>query len=269
PTPTPTGPIDPGSLELKDIPVDAQGNMTAGFVNQLFKTSGNVNTAILSDSEPSGMTKFARIGLRMLGHDLYDGEINGDVAFRTLLAPDESHNRGIFQGSRDNAQQIAENKDMVRKWGELDLKDDGKVNGSVYIKLTEDVWPTTDEVAITGFAKDIKTRNSTLKASELLKATTNVETPAGVTEFAAKTGVSPKELLNFSLWGHRILDRSFTTEDLAQDALTNPRSIDFGLTQFNQENRAYMQSLTTDPNAKSTVGLGVLNLLTKLSNNLP
>jgi hypothetical protein len=249
--------------------VNAQGNLTSGFINELFKTTGNVNTAILDNSEPSGLTKFARIGLRMLGHDLYDGKINGDVVFRTMLAPDESHNRSIFQGTRDNAQQIAENKDMVRQWGQLDLKDDGKINGSAYIKLVEDVWPTTDKVSIPGFANNIKTRESSLNASELMRATSNVETPAGVTEFAEKTGVSPKELLNFSLWGHRILDRSFTTQGLAQEALTNPRALDFGLTQFNEENKAYMRSLTTNPTATSTVGLGVLNLLTKLSNNLP
>jgi hypothetical protein len=242
--------------------------MTSSFMNELFKTTGNVNTALFDNSEPSGLTKFARIGLRMLGHDLYDGEINGDVAFRTLLAPDQSHNRGIFQGSRENEQQIAENKDMVRQWGQLDLQDDGKINGSAYIKLVEDVWPVTDHVAIPGFADNVQTRDSTLHVSELMQPTPNVETPAGVTQFAQQAGVSPKELLNFSLWGHRILDRSTTTQGLAQDALTNPRSIDFGLTQFNQENRTYMQGLTTDPNATSTVGLGVLNLLIKLSNNL-
>jgi hypothetical protein len=254
---------------LKDIPVDANGNMTNGFVNELFKTSGNVNTAIVDNNDPSGLSNFAKVGLRMLGHDLYDGEINGDVAFRTLLAPDESHNRAIFQHTGMTDAQIAENKDIVRKWGQMDLQDDGKVNGSAYIQLIEDVWPTTDHVAINGFADDIKTRNSTLKASELTAETPNVETPAGVTEFQQKTGVSAKELLNFSLWGHRILDKNNDTGDLAQDALTNPRAIDFGLTQFNQENKDYMQSLTTDPNATSTVGLGVLNLLTKLSNNLP
>jgi hypothetical protein len=205
----------------------------------------------------------------MLGHDLYDGQIDGDVALRTLLAPDESHNRAIFQHTGMTDAQVADNKDIVRQWGKMDLEDDGKINGSAYIKLIEDVWPVTDHVAITGFANDIKTKDSTLNASQLMAETPNVETPAGVTEFQQKTGVSPKELLNFSLWGHRILDRSFTTQNLAQDALTNPRAIDFGLTQFNQENKDYMQSLTTDPNATSTVGLGVLNLLTKLSNNLP
>lgn len=242
--------------------------MTTAFVNQLFKTAKPVNTQLLDDKEPSGLSKFARVGLRMLGHDLYDGEINGDVAFRTLLAPDASHNRAIFQGSKDTPEQIAANKDMVRKWGELDLKDDGKVNGSAFMKLVEDVWPTTDHVPIPGFAKDIKTKSASLNAAEMMRATPNVETPQGVTDFTQKAGVSAKELLNFSLWGHRILDRSFKTEDLAKDALTNPRSLDFGLTQFNPETRAYMTSLSKDPNATSTVGIGVLNLLIKLSNNL-
>lgn len=249
--------------------MDEQGNMTGDFVNQLFTTGKDVDTTILDDSDPSGLSNFAKVGIRMLGHDLYDGEINGDVAFRTLLAPDDSHNRAIFQHNGMNEDQIAENKDIVRQWGKMDLEDDGKVNGSAYVQLIEDVWPTTDHVPIPGFADDINTRDSSLNAGELMAETPNVETPEGVTEFQQKTGVSPKELLNFSLWGHRILDRDFTTQDLAQDALTNPRSIDFGLTQFNQENKDYMQSLTTDPNATSTVGLGVLNLLTKLSNNLP
>jgi hypothetical protein len=253
---------------LSDIPVDAKGNMTSAFMNQLFKTAKPVNTQLLDDKEPSGLSKFARIGLRMLGHDLYDGEINGDVAFRTLLAPDASHNRDIFQGSRDTAAQIAANKDMVRKWGELDLKDDGKVNGSAYLKLVEDVWPTTDHVPIPGFAQGVQTKSASLNAAEMMRATPNVETLQGVTDFTKNSVVTAKELLNFSLWGHRILDRSFKTEELAKDALTNPRSLDFGLTQFSPETRAYMTSLSTDPNATSTVGIGVLNLLIKLSNNL-
>lgn len=217
-----------------------------------------VNTAIFDNNDKSGLSKFARVGIRMFGHDLYDGKFNGDVALRTLLAPTESNNRA-FTGSPETI-------DMVRQWGKMDLEDDGKINGSAYAKLIEDVWPLTDGVNIAGFANGLNFKDANLNAAELFRATPDVTTAAGVAQFTQQSGVSATELLNFSIWGHRIMDRASTTQDIAQKALTDPTSIDFGLANLNSQTRSFTQGLTTNPNAKSTVGIGVLNLMTKLSN---
>jgi hypothetical protein len=150
--------------------VDANGNMTADFIKTLLTPKKDVNTNLFDQNDPSGLSNFAKIGLRLMGHDMYDGTLNGDVVFRTLLAPDQSGNRPIFQHTAANPltpEQVAENEDDIREWGKMDLEDDGKVNGSVYGKLVEAVWPTTDGASITGFAKTLKLKNSSLNASEM------------------------------------------------------------------------------------------------------
>jgi len=258
-------------LPLNQVPVDANGNMTADFVKQLFTPKKAVNTNLFDANDPSGLSQFAKIGIRMMGHDMYDGQLNGDVAFRTLLAPDQSGNRPIFQHTAANPltpEQIEANKDMVRQWGKMDLEDDGKINGSAEAKLLEDVWPTTDGANISGFAKGLNLKDSSLNAAEMFKTVKDVATPDGLAEFMQKSGITDKELLNFSMWGHRILDKNNTAQQIATDALTDPTSIDFGLANLNANTKAYAQQIQNDPNGKSTVGLGVLNLLIKLSNNL-
>ncbi|MCE3236880.1 MAG: hypothetical protein K0Q50_3072 [Vampirovibrio sp.] len=251
--------------------MDANGNMTSTFLNKMFTTKNQVNTNLFDNNDPSGLSQFARIGIRMMAHDMYDGSLDGDIAFRTLLAPDQSGNRPIFQHTAANPlppEQVEANKDMVRQWGKMDLQDDGKINGSAYAKLIEDVWPTTDHNPIPGFAANLKMKDASLNAAEMFRAVKEVNTPEGLQEFMQKSGLTDKEILNFSLWGHRILDRNFTTQQIASDALSNPRAIDFPLANLSQTNKDYTQSLTNDPNATATVGLGVLNMLIKLSNNL-
>jgi hypothetical protein len=238
--------------------VDQNGNVTQDFLKNMLTPTNAVNTNIFDSSDPSGLSKFARIGIRMLGHDLYDGKWNGDVALRALFAPTQSGNTPF------NATPAT--TDMVKQWGKMDLEDDGKINGSVYAKLIEDVWPTTDGPSIAGFANGIQFKNANLNAAELFRQTPNVETPDGVTQFVQQSGVSANELLNLSLWGHRILDKNNTAQGIAQAALTDPTSIDFGLTHLDSGTQSFVQGLSTNPSAKSTVGLGVLNLLTKLSN---
>jgi hypothetical protein len=233
---------------------DANGNVSQNFLNTMLTPKSSVNTNLFDSSSASGLSKFALVGIRMLGHDLYDGEINGDVALRTLFNPTGSNNAPF------NATPAT--TDMVRAWGQKDLQDDGTINGSAYVKLIEDVWPTTDGVPIPGFANGLQKTNANLNVDELFRNTTNVETPQGLQQFVQNSGVSVTELLNFSLWGHRIMDKSFTTQNIAQEALSNPTSIDFGLTNATPEGKAFAQSLVNNPNAKSTVGLGVLNFLT-------
>ncbi len=224
----------------------------------MFTPKKAVNTQILDSNDPSGLSKFARVGIRLLGHDLYDGKINGDVTLRTLLAPTQSNNTAF------NA--TPETTDMVRQWGKMDLEDDGKINGSAELKLIEQVWPTTDGPSITGFAAGLKKTDSSLNAAELFRTTPNVETPAGLQQFVQTSGVSATDLLNFSMWGHRILDKQSTAQGIAQSALTDPKSLDFGLTNATPATKAFAQALVNNPNAKSTVGLAVLNFLTKLQN---
>jgi hypothetical protein len=256
---------------LDQIPVDANGNMTADFVKQLLTPRKAVNTNLFDANDPSGLSNFAKIGIRLMGHDMYDGTFNGDVVLRTLLAPDQSNNRAIFQHTSANPltpEQIAENEDDIREWGKMDLEDDGKLNGSAYAKLIEDVWPTTDDANIAGFAQGLKLSNSSMNAAEMFKSTPDVATPDGLMQFMQTSGLTDTELLNFSMWGHRILDKSFTAQGIAQSALNDPTSIDFGLANIDPATKAYAQKIANDPSAKSTVGIGVLNLLIKLSNNL-
>ena len=254
PVETPTNFV-PGSLSIDDVPRDANGNIDAAWLADVLKPSGNVDTRLLDNSDPSGMSDFARQGIRMLGHDMYDGQVNGDVVLRTLLNPEGSGNTA-FTG---NENQI----NIIKEWGRRDLTDDGVINGSVYGKLIQDVWPTTDGVAIPGFANELQYKAANLNAEELFKDTFDVTTPAGLMGFSQASGITPVELLNFSLWGHRIMDRSFTTKQIADEALNDPTSIDFGFTHAMPQTLAYVEGLSNDPNAKTTMALGVLNLLRK------
>jgi len=241
------------------VPVDANGNITKDFLTKMLTPHAAVNTNLFDNTDKSGLSKFARVGIRMLGHDLYDGKINGDVALRTLLNPSGSNNSAF------NA--TPETTDMAREWGLKDLQDDGKINGSAELKLIEDVWPTTDGVPIPGFAAGLKKTDANLNVNELFRNTPNVETPQGLQQFTQATGDSTTDLLNFSMWGHRILDKSFTAQGIANSALTDPTSIDFGLANATPEDKAFAQKIANDPSAKSTVGLGVLNFLTNQLNN--
>jgi hypothetical protein len=238
---------------------DANGNVSQNFLNTMLTPHSAVNTNIFDNNDPSGLSKFARVGIRMLGHDLYDGKIDGDVALRTLFNPTGSNNSAFTA--------TPETTDMVRAWGQKDLEDDGKINGSAYQQLIEDVWPTTDGVPIPGFADGLQKSDANLNVDELFRNTPNVETPQGLQQFVQTSGVSVTELLNFSLWGHRILDKANTTQGIAQAALTDPKSIDFGLANATPEGKAFVQSLVNDPNAKTTVGAGVLNFLRNQLNN--
>jgi len=250
-----SGDFPPGSLAQDEVPVDANGNITSEFLEDMLTPTNTVDTNLFDSSEPSGLTKFARVGIRMLGHDLYDGQIDGDVALKSLLNPDESGNSPFVT--------TPEGIDMVKEWGRRDLNDDGKINGSVYGKLIEDVWPTTDDANIAGFANNLQFKNASLKVSDLFKGSPRVETPEGIAEFVQKTGIPATDLLNFSLWGHRILDLSKSTQQVVEDAVSNPQSLDFVLANFNNDTKAMVQDLIDDANAKSTIGIGVLNFMNR------
>jgi hypothetical protein len=235
--------------------VDQNGNITQDFLKSMLTPKNAVNTNLFDSSSPSGLSKFALVGIRMMGHDLYDGKIDGDVALRALLNPTGSHNSAFTVSPAVI--------DITKEWGRRDLNDDGKINGSVYGKLIEDVWPTTDNANISGFASGLTFTNASLNAAEMFKETPNVETPAGITQWTQKTGLPVTDLLRLSLWGHKIMDRNVNMQKIAQDALNDPTSIDFGLTHLNSETQAFVQNLVNDPNANSTVGIGVLNFLNR------
>lgn len=253
PAPSPSGNFPPGTLPQNQVPVDAQGNVRQDFINSMLTPTNQVDTGLFDGNHPSGLSKFARVGLRMLGHDMYDGQINGDVALRTLLAPDQSHNRAFTS--------TPETIDMVKEWGRRDLQDDGTINGSVYGQLIEDVWPTTDDVPIPGFADRLNYKAANLNAGELFRTTPDVTTPDGLNQWSAQTGRSIQDLQTFSFWGHRILEPNKTMQQIAQEAINDPTSIDFGLTHATPGTLAFAQQLANDPNAKRTVGGGVLNML--------
>lgn len=235
--------------------MDAQGNISQDFLRGMLTPSKAVNTSLFDANSPSGLSKFALVGIRMMGHDMYDGQINGDVALRALLNPTGSNN-AAFTVNEDTV-------NIVKEWGRRDLQDDGKINGSVYGKLIEDVWPTTDGPNIAGFAGRLNFKDASLNVNELFRNTPNVETPEGLQQWIAGGG-RLQDLQIFSFWGHRIMDKSKTMQQIAQEALTDPKSIDFGLTHATPEATAFAQQLANDPNAKTTVGSGVLNLLLRL-----
>ncbi|MDD2869261.1 hypothetical protein [Neomegalonema sp.] len=64
-------------------------------------------------------TEFGNVGLRLFGHDVLDGKVDGDVTLRTLLNP-------VGSGNDD----FRRNLEYVKKWGQMDLRDDGALNGS-------------------------------------------------------------------------------------------------------------------------------------------
>jgi hypothetical protein len=241
----------PGQIDRNTIPTDANGQMTTPFLRQLLTPSAPVDTNLFDASSPGGLSKFAKVGLRMLGHDLYDGRIDGDVATRSLLNPTGSNNTAFI---RDQA-----TTDITRQWGLMDLNDNGRIDGSAYVKLVEDVWPTTDGVSIRGFS-NMNFTPANLSVAEQFRNTPNVESAAGLAQWSQLSGRPITDLENFSLWGHRILTNE-TTQQIAQGALTNPRAIDFGIVNATPETKAFAQQLVNDPNAKRTVGGGVLNFI--------
>jgi len=237
------------------VPVDAQGDVQRSFLEAMLRPSAPVNTQLLDNNAPSGLSRFALVGLRLMGHDLYDGKINGDVTLRTLFAPEQSGNTAFTRSQQSI--------DMVKEWGRRDLTDDGVINGSAFGQLIEDTWPTTDNARVPGFARGLRHDAANLNAAELFRTTPNVETADGVRQWAQQTGFSPNDLLNFSLWGHLIMDRANTGQQIARDALNNRSAIDFSLANFSPETRAFTQRLTTDPDADHTIGLAVLNFLNR------
>jgi hypothetical protein len=260
PTPIPPPAFDPnfipGSLTVTDIPVDANGNVSSAALQAILKPKDVVDTNLLDNTHQSGLSDFSRQGIRMLAHDLYDGQINGDVALRSLFNPAGSGNNPFVKDPHA--------LDITKEWGRRDLADDGTMNGSVLRKLAEDVWLTTDGIAIPGALSNGPLHNANLNASELFKSVTPLSSPQGVAEFTQRSGVSATDLLNFSLWGHRIMDKNSTTQGIATAALNDPASIDFGLAHLNSETLAFTQALTTDPNAQRTVGGAVINLLQRV-----
>jgi hypothetical protein len=251
-----SGNFKPGSLSLDQVPVDSKGNIKQEFLKEMLTPKNAVDTKLTDPNSKSGLSKFALIGVRLMGHDVYDGKLDGDVFLRTLLAPEQSGNVPFTVDDQTI--------DMVKQWGKMDLEDDGKINGSVFGKLVEQVWPTTDKNAIPGFANSLKYQTASLNAAEMFRQTPNAETPEGLQEIMRQTGLTDTQFLDLSLWGHRIMDKATSTQDIAKDALNDPKSIDFGFAHLNDNTVKHVQNLTTDPNADATVGLSVLNLLRKL-----
>jgi hypothetical protein len=264
------GTIKPGSLALKDVPVDRNGNITNSFLNQLFKTDKPVDKSLVDASDPSGLSDWARVGVRLIGHDLYDGKLNGDVVLRTLLAPDASNNRDIFaQHGKAQPEEVAKYTDIIRQWGAEDLKDDGKINGSAEKRMLGQLMKRTDNVDITRQLAALPNTSASLNAKELYRKTIDVTTPDGLKAFTQQSGIPAIALENFSFWGHRIMDPKSTSQSIAKDALTNPRSFDFGLANFDASTKKYAQWLASLPpeTGKKVMTHNVLALMTQASNS--
>ena len=100
-----------------------QGPHATLELNDPRRLPGMFATALPDDlpmTDASGEpTEFGNVGLRLFGHDVLDGKVDGDVTLRTLLNP-------VGSGNDD----FRRNVEYVKKWGDLDLKDDGQLNGS-------------------------------------------------------------------------------------------------------------------------------------------
>lgn len=145
------------------------------------------------------LTEFAKIGLRMFGHDLLDGRIDGDVALRTLLNPVGSDNTDFRR-----------NLELVKKWGELDLNDDNTINGSVYRALVEQC------LVHTGANEIMSLQRLPLSAASSDDRVWRADVPSmfDFTDFkvnlesyqalAKNYQLTPIELTDLVLWGHLV-----------------------------------------------------------------
>jgi hypothetical protein len=264
----PSGTIKPGSIDLKDVPVDKNGNITKDFMNQLFKTDNPVNMSLTDSTDPSGLSDWARVGVRLIGHDLYDGKLNGDSVLRTLLAPDASNNRPVFEEHGTiPPEEVATYTDIVRQWGAEDLKDDGKINGSAEKKMLGQLLKITDHVDMTRQLAALPNTSASLNAKELYRTTDDVETPDGLAAFTKDSGISAVSLENFSMWGHRILDPKNTSKSIATSALNDPTSIDFGLAHYDTSTQNFTTVMSKLPAnlGKAVTDYGILSLMTQAS----
>jgi hypothetical protein len=167
------------------------------------------------------LTKFAKVGVRAVGHDLLDGRFDGDVVMRTITNPAGSGNADLVA-----------NIDMIKKWGQLDLQDNGKVDGSALASLVERIWPNTDFRAIPGqlttgpsFNDASMDRAEWNRNLDSVVDFTNPRDPKVnlpvLNATAAQLGVSSFDLLDATIWGHRVLDLQGTQQQAVahQDAL--------------------------------------------------
>jgi len=156
-------------------------------------------------------TPFANIGLRMFGHDILDGRVDGDVAMRALLNPEGTDNADFRQ-----------NIELLKKWGELDLNDDNRINGSVYRDLAEQYWqnaggegsaPLSAFPDFEAVQDDRFWRTDVPATFDFASGSVNREAFANL---ASNYGLSEVELTDVVLWGH-LLSR-LPAEPAARDA---------------------------------------------------
>lgn len=179
----------------------------------------------VADQKPvddrGNLTDFGKIGLRMFGHDLLDGRIDGDVALRTLLNPEGTDNSDLRR-----------NVEFIKRWGEMDLADDNAINGSVYRKLVEDCWsilggqgtPVTQNLALTLASNDDNIwRTDTAPMFDFKNFKVNLES---YQQLAKNYNLTTNELTDLVLWGHILAtlpadpnQRSVAFDKIIQNAL--------------------------------------------------
>lgn len=236
-----SGIFEPGSIPEHKVPIDPiTGNVTSEFLQWILTPSAVVDTNLFDPSHASKLSKFARIGLRCMAHDAYDdGKLNGLCILRTLLAP--------HQGSNATFTENVSITDMVKKWGQLDMEDDGKLNGSVFFTLLERVWPIIHSPSCypqPRWNMNNYIWNSSLllniRPEEIFRHTPDVMTQSGLEQVCMGFGVSSRHLLAWSLWGHRLIQGQ-TILSLLQDAHANSHSIDFALCHLCNETKEWTQ----------------------------
>lgn len=174
------------------LPLSHPDRLKALFANNLVGEQKLFDTA-------GQLTDFAKIGLRMFGHDLLDGRIDGDVALRTLLNPVGSDNTDFRR-----------NIELVKKWGEMDLNDDNTINGSVYRALVEQCLVRTgasEVVSLQGLPLSVASSDDSVWRTDVpsmfdfANFKVNIES---YQKLAKNYHLTPIELTDLVLWGHLV-----------------------------------------------------------------
>ncbi len=191
--------------------------------------------------DPSGLSQYERVSLRMWGHDIQDdGLNNGSVILKTLLNAKASGNEAFLKDTGS--------VQTVYSHLYQDYFDDYAIDGSslrrsmanTYAKVTgHDIWPQLSRAPYIP---------ANLSYSEVFRPAPDMKTPQGLQQMVRDTGLSLNNLLNTSLWGHDAIDqfgpggRNLDGSVLAP-ALNDPQSIDFGFVNSSPETRAYTAGL--------------------------
>lgn len=174
-------------------------------LKELFAT--NIGDQAVFNADNS-LTDFGKVGLRMFGHDILDGKVDGDVVMRSLLNPSGSDNTDFRR-----------NIEYVKKWGELDLADDNTMNGSVYRKLVEQCWTIVNGGGISplqGLALTPSSTNEEVWRTDVPNMFDFKSFKVNLDSYqklAQSYGLNVLELTDLVLWGHVVPKLPAKAED--------------------------------------------------------